>query len=101
MEELLNGGTVQTVVDVMMKPRETGDKQKSLPAIIIEFKVFDPKREKTLEETAARALVQIGEKNYDAELIADGVRRDDIIHYGMVFRGKEALVKVGGEPTCK
>lgn len=79
--------------DVMMKPRAEMDKGKSLPAIIIEFKVFDPKKEKTLDETAERALVQIREKNYDSELTAEGVRKEDINHYGMAFKGKEALVK--------
>lgn len=44
--------------------------------------------------SADRALVQINEKKYDTELIAEGLSRDNIIHYGMAFRGKEVLVKM-------
>lgn len=75
--------------DVMMRPRVQGQ----TAAIIMEFKVFDPEREHTLEETADRALQQIREKRYDAELLQEGFRREEIIHYGMAFRGKEAVVK--------
>lgn len=74
--------------DVLMCP-----KKKSEYAIIIEFKLFDKKKEKTLEETAERALRQIREKKYDAELIKEGIRPEQIIHYGMGFRKKEVLVK--------
>lgn len=77
--------------DVVMKPRDSSKN----PAIIIEFKVFDPKKEKTLEDTAYRALKQIEDKKYDAALIHDGIRKSDIIHYGMAFRGKEAVVRKG------
>lgn len=72
-----------------MKPRDPIKK----PAVIIEFKVFDPKKEKTLDETSDRALKQIRDKKYDADLIHEGFLRENIIHYGMAFRGKEALVK--------
>ena len=74
--------------DVMMKPLK-----KDLPGIIIEFKVFDPKRENDLEETADRALSQIREKNYDAELIAENIPEENILHYGMAFSGKDVVVK--------
>lgn len=86
--------------DVMMKPKNPDHKDKHLPAIIIEFKAFDPKKETTLDETADRALTQIREKKYDAELLAEGLRSEEIIHYGMVFRGKEALVKTGETPAA-
>lgn len=79
--------------DVMMRPRSAAGERQNLPGIIIEFKVFDSKKEKTLEETADRALTQINEKKYDTELISEGISRDNIIHYGMAFRGKEALIK--------
>lgn len=93
--------------DVLMKPKIFIDKQPALisssksgfakssshPAIIIEFKVFDPRKEATLDETADRALQQIEEKKYDTDLIHDGFAKDSIIHYGMAFHGKEALVK--------
>ena len=73
--------------DIMMKPLK-----KDLPGIIIEFKVFDSDKEKTLEETAERALIQILEKKYDAELIAEGIPEEKIIHYGMGFHGKDVVV---------
>lgn len=80
--------------DVIMKPREREGRESHTPAIIIEFKEFDPKKEKSLEGTAARALKQINERKYDADLIHEGISSDRIVHYGMAFRGKEALVKM-------
>lgn len=74
--------------DVVMEPKKDGK------AVIMEFKVFDPKREKTLDDTADRALRQIDEKCYDAELVQRGIRTEDIIHYGIAFKGKKALVKM-------
>lgn len=76
--------------DVIMKPRRSGEK---IPVVIIEFKVFDPNREKTLEETADRAIRQIKEKKYDTELIQEGFSKENILYYGMAFRGKRAVVK--------
>ena len=76
--------------DVIMIPRNsTGDK---LPAIILEFKVLNRYKEKTLEETVASALAQINEKKYDAELINAGIKKKNIRHYGFAFRGKEVLI---------
>ena len=74
--------------DIMMKPLK-----KELPGIIIEFKVFDPDHEKTLEETAERALIQILEKKYDTELISEGIPSEQILHYGMAFRGKDVVIQ--------
>lgn len=76
--------------DVLMMPGK-----ETLPAIIIEFKTFDPKEEKTLDDTADRALTQIKEKNYDAEVISSGISRDRILHYGMGFSGKKVAVHRG------
>ena len=73
--------------DVMMKPLKKG-----LPGIIIEFKIFDSKREKDLNETAERALKQIADKNYDTELIAEGIPEENIMHYGMAFSGKDVVI---------
>ncbi len=76
--------------DVMMIPRNsTGDK---LPAIILEFKVLNRHKEKTLEETVVSALAQIEEKKYDAELINAGVKKENIRHYGFAFEGKKVLI---------
>ena len=38
------------------------------------------------------ALVQIKEKNYDAELLARGIPKEKIRHYGFAFEGKNVLI---------
>ena len=75
--------------DVMLVPK--GDDRK-YNAIILEFKVFDSYDESTLEDTAQSALRQIEEKNYDAELIARGIEKERIRHYGFAFEGKKVLI---------
>ena len=75
--------------DVMLVPK--GDDRK-YNAIILEFKVFDSYDESTLEDTAQSALRQIEEKNYDAELIARGIEKERIRHYGFAFEGKRVLI---------
>ena len=59
---------------------------------MLEFRVHDPDEEKSLKETAASALVQIEEKNYDAELIAKGITKNRIKHYGFAFEGKKVPI---------
>ena len=76
--------------DIMLVPVK--DAQATDPAIIIEFKVFDPRRETTLEDTATRALAQIDERAYATTLIERGFSADSILSYGIAFRGKEVLV---------
>lgn len=73
--------------DVMMEPVNKGDN-----AYVFEFKVLNPGREDTLEDTVKAALHQIQEKNYDAILLARGIPEDKIRHYGFAFRGKEVLI---------
>ena len=76
--------------DIMLEPK---DKQsEKYPWIVIEFKVINPRRENSLEETVEAALKQIEEKNYDAELINRGVDKENIHHYGFAFRNKEVLI---------
>ena len=76
--------------DIMLEPK---DKQtQKYPGIVIEFKVINPRKENSLEETVEAALKQIEEKNYDAELINRGVKEENIHHYGFAFRGKEVLI---------
>ena len=74
--------------DVMLEPVNKNDL-----AFVFEFKVLDPDyNEKTLDDSLQSALRQIHEKNYDAELIARGVPKDKIRHYGFAFEGKTVLV---------
>ena len=62
------------------------------PGIVIEFKVFNFRKEDTLKDTLSAALKQINEKGYDAELISRGVKKENIRHYGFAFKGKEVLI---------
>ena len=75
--------------DVMLVPK-SGDGRYN--AIIMEFKVFDSYDESTLDDTAQSALRQIEERNYDAELIARGIEKERIRHYGFAFEGKKVLI---------
>ena len=76
--------------DIMLEPIDKNNEK--LPGIVIEFKVFNQKKEDTLEETVKNALRQIKEKDYDAELIKRGVKEENIHHYGFAFKGKEVLI---------
>ncbi len=71
--------------DVCIEPHDA-----SKDGIIIEFKVFDPKKEKTIEETAHRALQQIEDKKYETALRAKGIR--NVRKYGFAFKGREVLI---------
>ena len=73
--------------DVMLEPK---DKNKN--AIILEFKVHNPKKETSLEETVECALKQIEEKKYEASLLARGFAKEQIRKYGFAFEGKEVLI---------
>ncbi len=61
-------------------------------AVVMEFKVFDPRHEQTLADTVTRARKQIEDKRYVAGLVARGITPDRIRTYGIAFRGKEVLV---------
>ena len=76
--------------DIMLEPIDKTNEK--YPGIVIEFKVINPRKENSLEETVAAALKQIEEKNYDAELVKRGVKEENIHHYGFAFRGKEVLI---------
>ncbi len=75
----------------MMIPQE----REKYPAIIIEFKVCSRMKKETLEEAVQSALNQITEKNYDADLLAQGIPAERIRHYGFAFEGKKVLIGQG------
>ena len=74
--------------DVMLEPLDPAAED----AIIIEFKVRNPKKESDLDTTVQAALKQIKEKNYAQELVDRGFPADRIRSYGFAFEGKEVLI---------
>ncbi len=61
-------------------------------AMIIEFKVFRPAKEQTLEDTVKSAFAQIEEKKYAVSLEAKGIKPERIRKYGFAFEGKKVLI---------
>ena len=74
--------------DVMLEPKNP----KEGDAIILEFKVFNRKKENSLEDTVQGALHQIEEKQYETELVARGIPKERIHKYGFAFEGKKVLI---------
>ncbi len=79
--------------DVMLEPMDAGK-----PAFILEFKVFNPRKEGSLEETADAGLKQIEERKYCTELVSKGFPEENIRSYAFAFEGKRVLVKEGKFP---
>ncbi|MBQ8118279.1 MAG: AAA family ATPase [Lachnospiraceae bacterium] len=77
--------------DVVMEPKDPAN-----TAVIMEFKVFDVEdEEKELADTAANALKQIEEKQYDADLLQRGIPAENILKYGFAFEGEKCLIRKG------
>ena len=75
--------------DILLKPR---DPAQMLPACIIEFKVHNPRKEQTLQDTVAAAHTQIRDMRYAEELLDEGISRTQIHCYGFAFKGKQVLI---------
>ena len=73
--------------DVQLEPRKEAD-----DAILLEFKVRDSKKEKSLEETAQNALAQIESRDYASGLRERGIPKERIRKYGFAFEGKTVLI---------
>lgn len=73
--------------DVMLEPKKKED-----PAFVLEFKVYNPAKESSLEETADNALKQIDTKQYDTMLVEKGITAERISHLGLAFEGKKVLI---------
>ncbi|MCD7735512.1 MAG: ATP-binding protein [Lachnospiraceae bacterium] len=74
--------------DVVLEPRNPLQD----PAFILEFKVHDPEREETLDQTVQDALGQIGKMRYTESLIDYGVPKERIYPLGFAFEGKTVLI---------
>ena len=73
--------------DVMLEPCHEED-----DAIIMEFKVYDPKEEESMKDTVRSALKQIDNMRYAAVLEVKGIAPGRIRKYGFAFEGKKVLI---------
>ncbi len=73
--------------DIAMYPKSA-----DMDAFIMEFKVRDAGCEDSLEQTAERAVRQIDDKNYVADLLAAGIPENRIYKLGFAFEGKDSYV---------
>ncbi len=74
--------------DVMLEPKNP----KEDDAIVLEFKVHDPEDEAALEETVQAAHRQIEQKQYEVQLTARGIKKEQVRSYGFAFEGKKVLI---------
>ena len=87
-------------IDKIKSNRESGDgrfdvclipREKRYPGIILELKWEAKLSETDLDKRANKALEQIDELRYDAEMKEDGIT--DILKFGIAFSGKKVSVK--------
>lgn len=88
----LNQESVFGRYDVTLKPVNA----KKDDGIILEFNVYQPKKEKSPEDTVKVALQQIEEKRYEAALVVRGVEKGNIRKYGFAYSGKNVLIGKAG-----
>ncbi len=73
--------------DIILEPKED-----NMSAYIIEFKVYNPKKDRSLEDAVKAAQNQIEEKKYASMLEKRGIPRERIEKYGFAFEGKHVLI---------
>ena len=70
--------------------------EENLDAIVMEFKVQNTAKEKSLKQTVQNALRQIEEKQYDTELLARGItKRTDQALWFCISREESSDWKLG------
>ena len=74
--------------DVLLEPVDP----KADDGIVLEFKVHNPRKEATLEDTVSAAKQQIADKRYASELEAKSLPPERIHAYGFAFEGKRVLI---------
>ena len=74
--------------DVLLEPVDP----KADDGIVLEFKVHNPRKEATLEDTVSAAKQQIVDKRYASDLEAKGLAPERIHAYGFAFEGKHVLI---------
>ena len=72
--------------DVMVRPKAAGQ-----PGAVLELKVLDTRRGETPEQALDRAMAQVQDRRYAAELLAAGA--SPVWEWAAVFDGKRAWVR--------
>lgn len=73
--------------DVMLVPKD-----KTQQAVLLEFKLYNPSLDSTMQDGLKAALMQLERQGYAKQLEAEGISRERIKKYGMVFREGEVLI---------